>query len=100
MVRDQANTKRITVAKKFGRLHVFGIIVAMTFLVVGAVTVLSRQPAKVESKKQKATSPMPDKPQKNYVTVKVAGQDTKVNSQTDQIQHLTPEEANKLANVL
>src|SRR5260370_20083851 len=98
MVRDQPRTKRITVAKKFGRLHVFGIIVAMTFLVVGAVTVLSRQPARVtESKKQQATSPMPDKLQKNYVTVKVAGQDIKVDSQTGQVQELTPEEAKKLA---
>src|SRR5260370_11402791 len=97
MVRDQANTKRITVAKKFGRLHVFGIIVAMTFMLGARVTVLSRQPAKVESKKPQATSPMPDKPQKNYVTVKVAGQDIKVDSQTGQVQELTPEEARKLA---
>jgi len=97
IVKEQIRRKRITVAKKFRRLHVFGII-AMTVLVVGAVTVLSRQPVKVkESKKQETASVMPDKPRKNYVTVKVGGQDIKVDSQTGQIQELTPEEAQKLA---
>ena len=98
MVRNQTRTKRITVAKKFGRLHVFGIIVVIAILVVGAVTVLSRQPARVkELKKQETATVMPDQPRKNYVTVKVAGQDIKVDSQTGQIQELTPEEAQKLA---
>jgi Na+-translocating ferredoxin:NAD+ oxidoreductase RnfG subunit len=101
-VKDQVSRKRITVAKKFGRLHVFGIIAALTVLVVGAVTVLSRQPAKVkEAKKQETASVMPavmpDQPKKNYVTVKVGGQDIKVDSQTGQIQELTPEEAQRLA---
>lgn len=97
-MRNQARRKRITVAKRFGRLHVFGIIAALAVLVVGAVTVLSRQPVRVkESKNQETASVMVDKPKKNYVTVKVAGQDVKVDSQTGQIQELTPEEARKLA---
>ena len=40
---------------------------------------------------------MADKPKKNYVTVKVAGQDIKVDTQTGQVPELTPEEAKKLA---
>ena len=96
-MRNQAGRKTITVAKKFGRLHVFGIIAAIAVLVVGAVTVLSRQPRVKESKKQETASVMVDKPKKNYVTVKVGGQDIKVDSQTGQIQELTPEEAQKLA---
>jgi hypothetical protein len=99
MVRNQAGSKTITVAKKFGRVHVFGIIAALAVLVVGAVTVLSRQPGRVkEPKKQETASVMADKqPKKNYVTVKVGGQDVKVDSQTGQIQELTPEEAQTLA---
>jgi hypothetical protein len=86
------------VAKKFERVHVFGIIVAIAVLVVGAVTVLSRQPTKVkESKKQETPAVMPDQPKKNYVTVKVGGQDIQVDSQTGEIQPLTPQEAQKLA---
>jgi hypothetical protein len=97
-VRNQASRKRITVAKKFERVHVFGIIAGLTILVAGAVTVLSRQPAKVkEPKKQETASVLPDQPKKNYVTVKVGGQDVKVDTQTGQIQELTPEEAQKLA---
>lgn len=96
-MRNQARRKRITVAK-IERLHVFGIIVAMTVLVVGAVTVLSRQNGGVkESTNQEKASLVADKPTKNYVTVKVAGQDIKIDGQTGQIQELPPEEAQKLA---
>lgn len=97
-MRNQAVRKRITVAKRFGRLHVFGIIVVVTVLVAGTVTVLSRQTNRVkESKQQEATPVATSKPNKKYVTVKVAGQDVSVDSQTGQIQELTPEEARKLA---
>lgn len=98
-MKTQARKKRITVAKRFGRLHVFAIIVAMTVLIAGAVSVLSRQTNRVkESKKQEAASVVaPNKPNKNYVTVKVAGQDVRVDSQDGQIQELTPAEAEKLA---
>jgi hypothetical protein len=97
-VKTQAAKKRISVAKRFGRLHVFGLIVVVTVLVAGTVTVLSRQTNRVkESKKQEATLVATSKPNKKYVTVKVAGQDVQVDSQTGQIQELTPEEARKLA---
>lgn len=94
----KARRKRIAVAKRFGRLHVFGIVVATLVLIISAVTVLSRQTARLkESKKPETTSVMPNKPNKNFVTVKVAGQDVQVNSQTGEIQPLTPQEASKLA---
>jgi len=73
-VRNQAGRKRITVAKKFGRVHVFGIIAALAVLVVGAVTVLSRQTAGVTESKSLAKTSLPAaKPNENYATVKVAG---------------------------
>jgi hypothetical protein len=97
MVKSQRRRKRITVAKRFGRLHVFGIVVAVV-VAISAVTALSRQAARVkESKTQEVTAVAPNKPNKNYVTVKVAGQDVQVNSQTGEIQPLTKEEAAKLA---
>ena len=97
MVRNQAR-KRITVTKRFGRLHVFGILAAIVVLVVGAVTVVSRQNARVkESKKQETVTVAPNKPNKNYVTVKVGGQDVQIDPQTGDIQPLTPQEAETLA---
>jgi hypothetical protein len=102
MVKSRRRRKRITVAKRFGRLHVFGIVVAVV-VAISAVTVLSRQAARVkEPKKQETTSVVPNslvpnKATKNYVTMKVGGQDVQVNSQTGEIQPLTKEEAAKLA---
>lgn len=103
MVKSQSKRKRIIVAKGFGRLHVFGILVATLVLAISAVSVLSRQTARVkEPKKQETTSVVPDslspnKAAKNYVTMKVGGQDVQVDSQTGEIQPLTPQEAAKLA---
>ena len=97
-MRNQARRKRITVAKRLGRLHVFGILSVIAVLIVGAVTVLSRQTAKgKESKKQETISVAPIKPNKKYVTVKVAGQDVQIDPQTGDIQPLTAQEAEKLA---
>ena len=93
----KATTKRITVAKRFGRWHVFAI-VATLVLGISAVTVLSRQTGRAkESKNPQTASIVPAKPNKNYVTMKVGGQDVKVDSQTGEIQPLTPQEAAKLA---
>jgi len=101
MVKNHARNKRITVAKRLSRLHVFGIIVAVLVLAISAVSVLSRQTAKVkEPSKWVTTSAAPTavpKPNTNYVTVKVAGQDVKVDGQTGEIQPLTPQEAEKMA---
>lgn len=97
-MRNQESRKRSIVIKRFGRLHVFAILAAVSVLTVGAVQVLSRQPvSKKESKTQETTSVMPDKPNKKYVTVKVSGQDVQIDPQTGDIQPLTPQEAEKLA---
>jgi len=84
-------------AKRFGRLHVFGIVLATLILGVSTVTVLSRQTGLAKEWKPETASIVPKKPNKNYVTMKVAGQDVQVDSQTGEIQQLTPEEAEKLA---
>lgn len=96
-MRRQAGRKRINVAK-IERLRVFGIVVAVTVLVVGAVTVLSRQTAGVTESKNHAKTSLPAaKPDKNDATVKVAGQEPLMTSQKEDIQPLTPQEAEKLA---
>ena len=93
----KATRKRITVAKRFRRLHVFAI-VATLVLGISAVTVLSRQTGRPkEAKTPQTASIVPTKPNKNYVTMKVGGQDIHVDSQTGEIQPLTPQEAAKLA---
>ena len=82
--------------KRFGRLHVFAI-VATVVLGISAITVLSRQTGRAkEPNKPEAISAAP-KPAKIYVTRKVGGQDIHVDSQTGEIQPLTPQEAAKLA---
>jgi hypothetical protein len=102
MVKNQGRKKRIILAKGFGRLHVFGILVATLILAISAVSVLSRQTAQIkESKKQKDAPVTPPAATpamaKNFVTVKVAGQDVHVDGQTGEIQRLSPEDASKLA---
>jgi hypothetical protein len=97
-VRNQARKERITVGMRPGRLHIFGILVALGVLVAGAATFVSRQSAAVKGSKQQETiSVVSRKPNKTYVTVKVAGQDVQIDPQTGDIQPLTPQEAEKLA---
>jgi hypothetical protein len=69
---------------------------ALAVVAIAAITVVSRQS---DSTKQ-SNVPQPvtaDVPEKKYTTVKVAGQDVQVDSQTGQIKPLTPEEAKRLA---
>jgi hypothetical protein len=97
MVKNQARKKRIIVAKRLSRLHVFAIIVAVLVLGVSAVSVLSRQTAKsLEPKKPETMSAAP-KLAKVYVTQKVSGQDVHVDGQKGEIQPLTPQEVEKMA---
>jgi hypothetical protein len=73
--------------------------VATAILAIGAVTVISRQKARVkeESSNQESRSSVANTANRKYVTVKVAGQDVQVDSQTGQVKELTPEEVKKLA---
>ena len=84
-------------AKRFSRLHVFGIIVVTLVLAISAVSVLSRQTVRGKEPKKPETISAAPKPAKIYVTRKVGGQDVHVDSQTGEIQPLTPQEAAKLA---
>ena len=79
--------------RKSRRLTVI-VVSAFVLLGLGAATAISRQ--SVES----SNPPKPrvtDKMDKNYITVKVGGQDVQVDSQTGKIKPLTPQEAEKMA---
>ena len=94
-MRNKARKKGITVGQRFGRLHA---LLALSVIVIGAVTVLSWQGAVGKELKQPTpASATPAKSTKNYIRVNVAGQDVQIDSQTGDIQRLTPQEAEKLA---
>jgi hypothetical protein len=96
MVKNQARKKRIIVARRLSRLHVFGIIVVVLVLGISAVSVLSRQTAKGREPNKPEAVPAAPKANKNFVTRKVAGQDVHIDSETGEIQPLTPQEAEKM----
>lgn len=82
------------------RLSLTTVIVATAIIAIGAVTVVSRQAAKVKANDQEMRSLVANKADKtdgNFVTVKVAGQDVQVDPQTGRMQELTPEETQKMA---
>jgi hypothetical protein len=84
-------TKPAKAARRFPRPSVM-IIAAVALVAIAAITVVSRQSGGSETAgPQKATA------DKKYTTVKVAGQDVQVDSQTGQMKPLTPEEAKRLA---
>jgi hypothetical protein len=93
--------KRLKVARKSAqksRRLVLTVVVIAAMAMIATGAVISRQSAKVkESNAQAAKTPATNAANRNYTTVKVAGQDIQVDSQTGQIKELTPEEAQKLA---
>lgn len=83
-----------------------GIVMATAVFAIGAATVVSMQrqkglAARVQHRESPAANVMPNlvanKDGKNYITVKVAGQDVQLDSQTGDMKPLTPQEAEKLA---
>jgi|SRR5215212_9206289 len=78
------------------------IITAIVVLALAAITVVSRQSASggETNSPQKATTAPANAANKKFTTMRVAGQDVQVDSQTGQIKPLTPEEARKLADGL
>lgn len=84
---------------KANRLKLTTVLVAAAVLAIAAVTVASRQRANIAAAKVAGTAERNLQVAKNskLTTVKVAGQDVQVDSQTGQIKPLTPEEAQKLA---
>lgn len=73
------------------------VIVAMAAITAGAVITRQNGAAKREANEQARNSAVTAAANSNYVTVKVAGQDVQVDSQTGQVKPLTAEEAQKLA---
>ena len=84
-------------AKRFPRLTLTTVLVAAAILAIAAVTVVSRQKARAGVVEPERSMQVAKNSKGNVVTVKVAGQDVQVDSQTGQMKELTPEEAQKLA---
>lgn len=83
--------------RRFPRLTLATILVATAVLAITAVTVVSRQKASAGAREAERSLQVAKKSKGNFVTMKVAGQDVQVDSQTGQMKELTPEEAQKLA---
>ena len=89
--------KKTKSARKFLRPPVM-IVTAIVVLAIAAITVASRQSAsgtEVNEPHQVTTATA-----RKYTTVKVAGQEVQVDSQTGQVKPLSPEDAKKLADGL
>jgi len=100
-MKKQKKRKSSSSASRFGRLPWILVIMAAASLAIGAVTVVSRQLAVAKaSPRQEKGAAVAEKSGKNYVTLKVAGQDVQVDSQTGKIKPLTPQEAQQLADGL
>jgi hypothetical protein len=97
-MKKQKKRKRTSSAGRLGRLPLILVVMAAASVAIGAVTVISGRLAGVSGPQNQVKGPsVAEKAGKNYVTVKVAGQDVQVDSQTGQIKPLTPQEAQQLA---
>ena len=81
------------------RLKLTTVLVTVALLAIAAVTVVSRQRARANGATAAERNVLVAKDSR-FTTVKVAGQDVQVDSQTGQIKPMTPEEAQKLAAAL
>ena len=76
-------------------------VMVIALIAIGAITVVSRQLRADKSIQKTAdVSAKANSSDKKYVTVKVAGREVQVDSQTGQIRPLTPQEAQQLADGL
>lgn len=92
------NIKKINSANRFGRLPLIFAVMAAASVAIGAGTVVSRRLVGPDAlQNQVANDTVARKAGKNYVTVKIAGRDVQVDSQTGQIKPLTSQEAQQLA---
>src|SRR6266850_7783968 len=97
-MKKQNKEKKINSANRFGRFPWILVVMVAALIAIGAVTVASRQLTVAKaSPDQEKGAVVGEKTGKNYVTVKVAGRDVQVDSQTGQIKPLTPHEAHQLA---
>jgi len=88
--------KQTPKAKRFSRLSLPRVVIVIAVLSIAVVTVVSRQRTTAND----AGTTLEKSSRENFVTVKVAGQEVQVNSQTGQVRELTPDEARKLADGL
>ena len=86
--------------KRFHRPPLLIVIGALVFLAFGAITVISRQNRDNIQSSTAGTRIGASSKTGNLITVKVAGQNVQVNPQTGQIQPLSPQEAQQLADGL
>ena len=90
-------------AKKIRRLSLTTVLVAIGILAIGAVAIGAVVGSRPKADAVKASSKLERRPavtnktDKKFVTTEVGGQTIQVDSQTGQIQELTPEEAQRLA---
>lgn len=92
-------SKKPKVAKPLHR-HKFQLLIVLGVIAVvalAAVTVISRQKGEAKISTAPAQAVVTSKQQPNFITVKVGGRDVQVDPQTGQIQQLTPQEAQQLA---
>jgi hypothetical protein len=76
----------------------FAVFLTTIALVIAAGTVVSTQRAMSnQASEVHQSSQVPERSTGNFVTVKVAGQEVQVDSQTGQVKQLPPDEARKLA---
>ena len=99
-------TKKIrNSAKGLWRLPLVAIVIATAVFAIGAATVVSMQRPRIKAATTQGTAAFPvanvtnvaNKAPRNYVTVKVAGQNVQLDSQTGEMKPLTQQEAEKLA---
>ena len=96
VVRKRQKVKKS--AKRSRRLALtLVVIVATAIIATGAVVTRQRIKVNEESKNRAGKAPATASANRNYVTVRVAGQDVQVDGQTGQIKSLSPEEAQKVA---
>ena len=91
-MRKQQKIMNRNSTRKLGSLRFIAILAAIAVIATAAVTVLSRQRAGADKFSRQNTS-LAAPNAKNFVTLKVAGQDVKVDGGTGQIKPLTQEEA-------
>ena len=76
------------------------IALALVVVVIGAISALSRQLVAGKQSQPESPDALRESSSKSYRTLKVAGQDVQVDSQTGKLKPLTPEEAQELAGAL
>ena len=99
-MKKRKKTKKNDSATTARRLPVL-VAVALVVLVIGAISAVSRQlVAGKQSQESEKPVALSDSSDKKFTTVKVAGQDVQVDSQTGKLKPLSPEEAKRLAEEL